>query len=200
MGFWQRIRVSRCLLRRFEGAFPWCKGFCLCVQSCAVLRPAGPVGGSGWQQQLQRDAVEPSDQRWRSLVADERRGEQYVAAAEHGDDVAIPGPDRRRRARGLCGRRGGGPGLQGVRGPVLRPPSMRQRSSPWMSGTRHRQPARGRAPQRGASLRWGLPRRFAPERGPAVDRAGVFGGLGGEGATLADIKVIPVRTLLVLKP
>ena len=48
----------------------------------------------------------------------------------------------------------------GVCGPVLRPPCMRQRSLPRIAGARQGQPARVRAPQRGASARLGLPRRF----------------------------------------
>ena len=47
-----------------------------------------------------------------------------------------------------------------MRGPVLRPPCMRQRSLPRIAGARQGQPARVRAPQRGASARLGLPRRF----------------------------------------
>jgi hypothetical protein len=47
-----------------------------------------------------------------------------------------------------------------VRGPVLRPPCIRQRVFPWMAGERQGQPARVRAPQRGESPRFGLPRRL----------------------------------------
>ena len=62
-----------------------------------------------------------------------------------------------------------------VRGPVLRPPCMRQRSFPLRAGARQGQPARVRAPHRGIRARVGLPRRLAVGGG---DGGSVFGGVG----------------------
>src|SRR5580700_7483149 len=63
----------------------------------------------------------------------------------------------------------------GVRGPGLRPPCMRQRSLPWIAGERQWQPARVRAPQRGARWRFGLPRGLAAGDGGGNKAAGSAG-------------------------
>ena len=55
-----------------------------------------------------------------------------------------------------------------MRGPVLRPPCMRQRSLPRIEGARQGHPARVRAPQRGASARLGLPREVGAVGGAEV--------------------------------
>jgi hypothetical protein len=65
------------------------------------------------------------------------------------------------------------------------PAMHRQRSFPLLAGARQGQPARVRAPQRGASPRLGLPRRFGAGSGTGAD--GVVASVGGMGVVLAAL-------------
>src|SRR5208282_2184533 len=84
----------------------------------------------------------------------------------------------------------------GVRGPVLRPPCMRQRSLPWIAGARQGQPERVRAPQRAARARVGLPRGILAGGGAA---AGVSGEAGVAAGERADIVSAPDQRAEAIK-
>ena len=88
-----------------------------------------------------------------------------------------------------------------VRGPVLRPPCMRQRNRPRIAGARHGQPARVRAPHRGARPRLGLPRRVFAPTGRATASPARFGAtLGTEVASGAGEDGIATGSVSMGKP